>query len=89
MRKGLFNKSAFIFVIVLAILCEWAMYNIPELGFTLPILNGVCVFIILMEVVSIIENIGSLNSKIMDSKLLQLFNVSKEVLDDGKQTKND
>lgn len=89
MRKGLFTKSAFAFIIVLALLCEWAMAEMPELGFNLPILSGVCVFIILLEVVSIIENIASLNGKIMDTKLLQLFNVSKEEISNGQQAKND
>lgn len=74
MRDGLWHKCGFILVIILAALVEWAMRFI-DLGFTLPLLVPVCVFIILTEIVSIFENVCKLSPELANSKLAQLFNI--------------
>lgn len=74
MRAGLWHKCGFIMAVILAALVEWAMRFI-DLGFTLPLLVPVCVFIILTEVVSIFENVCKLSPELANSKLAQLFNV--------------
>lgn len=74
MRAGLWHKCGFIMVIILAALVEWAMQFV-DLGFTLPLLAPVCVFIILTEIVSIFENVCKLSPELANTKLAQLFNV--------------
>ena len=74
MRAGLWHKCGFIMVIILAALVEWSMQFV-DLGFTLPLLIPVCVFIILTEIVSIFENVCKLSPELANSKLAQLFNV--------------
>ena len=74
MRAGLWHKCGFIMVVVLAALVEWAMQFV-DLGFNLPLLVPVCVFIILTEIISIFENVCKLSPELANSKLAQLFNI--------------
>ena len=74
MRAGLWHKCGFIMAIILAALVEWAMQFV-DLGFTLPLLVPVCVFIILTEIVSIFENVCKLSPELANTKLAQLFNI--------------
>lgn len=74
MRAGLWHKCGFIMAAVLAALVEWSMQFV-DLGFTLPLLVPVCVFIILTEIVSIFENVCKLSPELSNSKLAQLFNI--------------
>lgn len=78
MRDGLFHKIAFILVVALAILCEQAQVYMPDLGFTVPLLVPACLYIVLTEIVSIIENIGKCNSELLNSKLLGLFSIAEK-----------
>lgn len=72
MFDGLIRKCAIVGVILLAILCEMAMHWFP-LPFDVPMVVPVCVFIILMEVSSIIENLTAINPQLKDNALLALF----------------
>lgn len=72
MREGLFHKLGFILAIILGIATEYAMVHM-NLGFTVPIADGVCVFIVLTEIVSIIENIVGINPKLNDNAFLKIF----------------
>lgn len=72
MRNGLFHKMGFIMAMVLSYLCEYAMIYM-ELGFTVPIVNGVAIFICLTEIVSILENIKVLNPKLDNYWFLKYF----------------
>lgn len=58
MREGGFHKMAIIFFIVLAVLCDYGQHFI-NIGFNLPITKGVLVYVCLMEIGSIAENIGN------------------------------
>lgn len=73
MRNGLFHKVGFIFVIVLAYMCEYAMGHL-DLGFNVPMVPGICTFICLTEVVSILENITNLAPELSDNRVLSYFN---------------
>jgi phage-related holin len=65
MRLGLWHKLSEIFAIMFGFLCEFGIkvFGASTLGFKtdVPIVIGVCVYIFLYEIVSIIENIGRLN----------------------------
>ena len=72
MREGLFHKMGSVLSIVLAVLIDYAQGYV-DLGITIPIAAGVCVYIILMEIGSIIENIGEINPEILPETLRGLF----------------
>lgn len=73
MRDGLFHKIGFMFAVVLACLCEYAMIWL-DLGFNVPMIGGVCTFICLTELVSILENIALLAPELSESTFLSYFN---------------
>lgn len=64
LREGLFHKSAFIGVIALAQLTELAAAKIPQIELNLPITGGICAYIILAEIVSVLENLRDINPDI-------------------------
>lgn len=80
MREGLLHKCAFVLVIILAIMCEAAMTHL-DLGITVPLIAPVCVYIILTEIASILENIAEINPELKDSKVFALFTSTKEEAD--------
>ena len=58
MREGIWHKAGELMLIVLGIACE---YFLPWLGveITVPIVKGICVYLCIMELASIVENIGA------------------------------
>lgn len=77
MREGLLHKCAFVLVIILAIMCEAAMAHL-DLGIMVPLIAPVCVYIVLTEIASILENISEIDPELKGSKLFTLFTSSKE-----------
>ena len=61
LRQGLWHKVGYIFVVFCAILIEWAMTQGMDLGFSLPLVMPICIWISLMEVVSTLENSAKIN----------------------------
>lgn len=94
MKSGIYGKLAEIFAIVLAFFLEFAIgiFGPEALGIrvSIPIGVSVCAYVFLMELVSIIENIGCMNPKV-GSKLVEVLGIKpekvnleyKEVNDDG------
>lgn len=76
MKRGLFHKCGFVLAIVLAYLCEYTMIYI-DMGFTLPMVQAVCMFIIATELISNLENIGKISPELNNSKFMSLFKSSK------------
>ena len=76
MRQGLWHKSAYLLVIMLAEILEHGQQLI-DMGFGVPIIIPACVYIIITEVASIIENLGELNPELRSSPILQLFRSTK------------
>lgn len=72
MRKGLWHKVGSVAVIVLAILIDF-MFGHLDLGFPTVLTPGVCVYIVLMEIASILENVGEINPELKAKGLLKLF----------------
>ena len=72
LRKGLFHKSGFMLAIVLGFLCEWAMQFV-DLGFDVPIASAICVYIILTEIMSILENLGKLSPELASTGFMSIF----------------
>lgn len=61
LRQGLWHKVGYVFVMFCSILVEWAMKEGMNLGFNLPLVMPICVWISLMEIVSILENASKIN----------------------------
>lgn len=76
MRKGLYHKFGSIMLVVLAYLIDYAQKYV-DLGFQVPIAAGVCVYIILMELGSIVENIGKINPDLLPDKVRAILGLDK------------
>lgn len=78
MREGLYNKLAEILLLLLAVVCNFVLDMPPfhQLGIPPEIAYVVAVYIVCMEVLSIIENICLLNPNIPLAKLLMIFNIN-------------
>lgn len=72
LREGLWHKSGFIGLIILAYILEVASLYI-DLGFEIPSITVICIYIILTECISIFENLCILNPEIANSPLGQIF----------------
>ena len=64
LRQGLWHKAGYILVLFCSILIEWAMNEGMNLGFNLPLVMPICVWISLMEVVSTLENAAKINPEL-------------------------
>ena len=77
MREGLYHKIGFILAVVLAAGIEYAM-KVFDLGFALPLFVPVCVFIVLTEIVSILENLKEINPELASDTFMRLFGKHSE-----------
>ncbi|WP_288920541.1 phage holin family protein [uncultured Bifidobacterium sp.] len=81
MREGLGHKFAYLVTFFLAWFIDFEMNHI-DLGFNAAITPLVTTGIVLIELSSIIENIGEINPELKASKLLQIFQSNRK---DNKQ----
>ena len=72
MRQGLYHKCGSIICVIFGTLIDYTQKYL-DIGVSIPVLKAICVYIILMEITSIIENICLLNPDIMPEKLTQYF----------------
>ena len=72
MREGLFHKVGLILCMILGGLVDFAQGYL-DLGVAIPVAAAICVYICLMEITSIIENVCKINPQIVPSKLAALF----------------
>ena len=66
LRTGLWHKLGYFFVVFCAILIEWTMTKGLDLGFSLPLVVPICVWVSLMEIVSTLENAAEMNPDLKD-----------------------
>ena len=82
LRQGLWHKLGYFFVVFCAIIIEWAMNNGMDLGFNLPLVMPICVWISLMEIVSTLENSAKINPDLANvpgfERLKEVGKVEKE-----------
>lgn len=77
MREGLWHKASYLVVMVLSEIIEHGQHMV-DMGFSVPIIIPTCVYIVLTEVASVIENLSEINPELHDSPILALFRSSKE-----------
>ena len=73
MREGLGHKALLLCIIAMAMMLEIGGTHIDGLGFTAVTVPVVCVYIIVMEVGSVLENICSAYPELRDTPLFNLF----------------
>lgn len=81
MRKGIFHKAAFVLVMVMAIICQYACVEIPDMNLSLPLVVPTCVYLMATELLSIFENLSECNDKIR--YLYDIFRRSIETKSEG------
>lgn len=64
LRNGLFHKAAFLGLIGVAQLTELAADKMPEIELNVPIVAASCAYIVLTELVSVLENLRGINPDI-------------------------
>ena len=77
MREGLFHKCGSVLCILLGALTDYAQ-TLIDLGVTIPVSTTICIYICLMEIGSIIENVSIINPEIMPDKLKGFFSKLSE-----------
>jgi len=83
MREGLFHKAGFLGMIVLSVIVTQGAESVEVMNQMLGdvCVDSVCGYIILTEVVSVIENLCILNPTLADSKFGQIFKQTTKVED--------
>ena len=82
MREGLFHEVGLILCMILGALVDFAQGYL-DLGVAVPVAAAICVYICLMEITSIIENVCKINPQIVPDKLAALFGGLKRDDNDG------
>lgn len=77
MRQGLYHKAGSILCVAFGVLIDYTQ-RFLDLGVSMPIAEAFCVYIVLMEIGSIIENVCKINPEILPEKLTQYFNKLKK-----------
>ena len=72
MREGLFHKAGSILIVAFGALVDYAQ-TFLDLGVTVPVAISLCVYICLMEIGSVIENVCTINPDLMPDKLKAYF----------------
>lgn len=78
MREGFWHKLGIIIVLLIAALVDAAAGAGLNLGFQVPLFEAVCGYVIVMELLSILENVGEINPELAGSRLLQMFETHAE-----------
>lgn len=72
MRQGLFHKCGSILCVAFGWLVDYTQ-TLVDIGVSVPVAVSICVYIIIMEIGSIIENVCAINPAILPEKLKSFF----------------
>lgn len=76
MRQGLLHKVLMLVLIVVCLAIELAIGHTVELPYDIPTCEVVCGYIVVMELMSVLENIGRGYPQFAGSALFKLFNLA-------------
>lgn len=82
MRKGLLHKALMLVLIFVCLAIEIGISHTVALPYDVPTCEVVCGYIVIMELISVLENIANGYPELKDSALFKLFNLGNE--DNGK-----
>lgn len=77
MRQGLYHKVGLMLCIILGVLVDFAQ-RYMDLGVSIPVTAAICVYICLMEISSILENVCKINPQLKLGKLTAIFGNDEE-----------
>lgn len=80
MREGLWHKAGFCGLVAGAYLFEFAA-GVADLGIAIPATGAVCVWVIVTEAVSVVENLCVLNPQIAESPIGKAFAAARKDAD--------
>lgn len=83
MRNGLLHKVLMLVLIFVCLAIEVSISHTSALPYDVPTCEVVCGYIVLMELVSVLENIANGYPELRDSALFKLFNL------DNKKSKDE
>lgn len=75
MRKGLLHKVLMLVLIFVCLAIEIGISHTVALPYDVPTCEVVCGYIVIMELISILENIANGYPELKDSALFKLFNL--------------
>lgn len=78
MREGILHKILILILIFLCLIIEIAASHMFKLPYDIPTCEVICGYVVVMELVSIIENISTVYPEFKKSGLAQLFNLNKK-----------
>lgn len=84
MRKGLWHKVAYLGAWGVAWVFAFAM-QFADLGFVVPTVDAVSVYVIAMEGVSCLENVARLNPDLSGSALMRAFSGARKVKEEKEE----
>lgn len=73
MKQGFWHKLGIIAALIVAGMLDAAAATGLDLGFEVPVFEGVCTYVVLMELLSILENIAEINPELAGSHVFQLL----------------
>lgn len=76
MRKGLLHKVLMLILIAVCLAIELAIEHTVQLPYDIPTCEVVCGYVVVMELISVLENIGHGYPQFTDSALFKLFNLT-------------
>lgn len=82
LRKGLLHKFSEIFLCCVSYGAEYATHYIP-IDVSIPLFNATCGYIVLMEIISIFENLTAINPDL--SKFIGKYLDSNKSRKEGKE----
>lgn len=91
MRDGLYNKFGELMLLLLAIFINEVLLIAPfdKIGIPPEIAYAVAIYIAVMEIISIIENICKINPELPFAKILLMFNLNIPEAVDEEEPKSD
>ena len=82
MRRGLLHKALMLVLIFVCLAIEIGISHTVALPYDVPTCEVVCGYIVVMELISVLENIANGYPELKDSALLKLFKLGNK--DNGK-----
>lgn len=83
LREGAWHKFAYVLIMALAFVIEQSMGYV-DIGYSVPILPVVSVYLVGTEIISIIENIVKLNPALDGSAIWKYFRSNEKLEDEVK-----
>lgn len=73
MRWGMAHKLAEIGCVTVGVIVDACIMSGFDLGYPAPVLSGVCLYLVLMEIASLMETFCKMNPQLADSPIFKLL----------------